>query len=460
LLSENTGIFEYWNIGMMEKWNGGMIKLKYYLMSLLLLGAFSCKMEKQPSSFLSEIGEGWSQNSVNATIFRKNSVVSSKNYQFVAYYDSTATVVLARRKHNSNKWEISPTQYKGNVNDAHNSISIMADGEGYIHMSWDHHNNPLHYCRSAEPECLKMGDMEPMLGELENVVSYPEFYRLVDGDLLFAYRDGGSGNGNLVLNKYNLKTHKWSRLQSNLIDGQGKRNAYWQLCTDATGTIHISWVWRETPDVKSNHDLCYTCSKDGGQSWENSKSEVYKLPINIETAEVVCAIPQNSNLINQTSMTADNEGNPYIATYYKLRTDSCTQFHIIYFKNGKWKSTVATHRTLDFELGGVGSRSIPVSRPQILLKEQKGKKTIYMVYRVEEAGNQMILSSANVDDKMEWKSKIISPYSVDRWEPSFDTELWRTEQKLNLYFQKVGQGQGETSIEMEPQMVGVLEVNF
>jgi hypothetical protein len=443
---------------MMEKWNKQNC-LKYYIIFILTVGFISCKNEKQSSISLSEIGLGWSQNSVNATIFRKNSVVSTKNYQFVAYYDSAATVVLARRNHNGGNWEISLTQYKGNVNDAHNSISIIADGEGYIHMSWDHHNNPLHYCRSTEPECLKMGEMEPMLGELENVVSYPEFYRLVDGDLLFAYRDGGSGNGNLVLNRYDLKTRKWSRLQSNLIDGQEQRNAYWQLFTDASGTIHISWVWRETPDVKSNHDLCYARSKDGGQSWENSKGEVYKLPINVETAEIVCAIPQNSNLINQTSMTADSEGNPYIATYFKVSGDSCTQFKVIYVEKGKWKSTVATHRTLDFELGGVGSRSIPVSRPQILIKEQNGKKVLYLVYRDEEASNHVILASATVDDKMEWKSKIISPYPVDRWEPSFDTELWRTQQKLHLYFQKGGQGQGETSVSLEPQMVGVLEVS-
>jgi hypothetical protein len=431
-----------------------------YILSLLLINQVFFPAFSQIKSSFSEVGLGWSHTSVNATVFRKNSVVSTKNYQFIAYYDSTATVVLARRKQNSNQWEIKPTQYKGNVNDAHNSISLMADGEGYLHVSWDHHNNPLHYCRGLEPDGLELGKMEPMVGELENIVSYPEFYRLSNGDLLFAYRDGSPGNGNLVLNRYDLKTRKWRRLQSNLIDGQEQRNAYWQIFSDASGTIHISWVWRENPDVKSNHDLCYARSKDGGLTWENSKGESYRIPINAETAEMVCPIPQNSNLINQTSMTADSEGNPYIATYYKLSGDSCTQFHVIYYENGCWKSTVATHRTLDFELGGVGSRSIPVSRPQILIKERNGRKTVYMVYRDEEESNNIILSSANVEEKMEWKSKIISPYPVDRWEPSFDTELWRAHQKLNLYFQKVGQGQGETSVGLEPQMAGILEVEL
>ena len=33
---------------------------------------------------------------------------------------------------------------------------------------------------------------------------------------------------------------------ANLVSGEGKRNAYWQAVTDKKGTIHISWVWRES----------------------------------------------------------------------------------------------------------------------------------------------------------------------------------------------------------------------
>ena len=430
------------------------IIVSFLLFSLLLCAQ---KFDIKGVHF-SEVGKGWSQNSVNATIFRKNSVVSSKNYQFVAYYDSSATVVVARRKHNTDSWEVAPTQYKGNIHDAHNVICIMVDGDGFLHLSWDHHNNALHYCRSIEPESLVMGDVQPMIGELENVVSYPEFYRFSNGDLLFAYRDGGSGNGNLVLNKYDLKLKKWTRLQSNLIDGEGKRNAYWQLFVDSKDRIHVSWVWRETPDVKSNHDMCYAFSKDGGITWQRSTGEKYVLPINEKTAEVVCFIPQGSNLINQTSMTADLQGNPYIATYFKRDSNACTQFFVIYNDNGIWKTSQASRRKLDFELGGIGSRSIPVSRPLLLINELGVDKKLLLIYRDEEIGNHVCLSIAKVGKKIVWESSIISPYAVERWEPSFDTELWRTSRQLNLYFQKVGQGQSESIVGLEPQMVGVLNV--
>ena len=56
-----------------------------------------------------------------------------------------------------------------------------------------------------------------MTGVDENDVTYPEFYRLADGDMLFAYRSGASGRGNLVLNRYSTVDRRWSRVQDILM---------------------------------------------------------------------------------------------------------------------------------------------------------------------------------------------------------------------------------------------------
>ena len=37
------------------------------------------------------VGLGWARNNVNGAVFRKNSVVSQGQDQYVAYYDSLAT---------------------------------------------------------------------------------------------------------------------------------------------------------------------------------------------------------------------------------------------------------------------------------------------------------------------------------------------------------------------------------
>lgn len=430
----------------------------FYSFIFFVILTISCNEKLQTLNFtVSEIGPGWSRTSVNATIFRKNSLVSVGNYQFVAFYDSLANVVLAKRQHGQYDWTLHTTQYKGNVLDAHNVISIMADGDGYLHLSWDHHNNPLNYCKSLAPYSLEMGEPQSMIGNEEQFVSYPEFYRFSNGDLLFAYRDGGSGNGNLVLNRYQMLTNKWERLQTNLIDGEGQRNAYCQICIGHRDQIMVSWVWRETPDVATNHDMCFACSNDGGFTWYNSKNELYHLPISQQNAEIIFPIPQNSNLINQTGMAADADDNIYIATYFRAVDDSCTNFQLLYSENGIWKHSSISQRSLDFNLAGMGSRSIPISRPLVLVSANEKSNEIHVIYRDEEHGNKICLSSAYLEN-MNWHLQDIGYYSVNRWEPSFDTELWKHKQQLHVFMQNVGQGQAETTIEMKPQMVSVLEI--
>ncbi|RXK62246.1 neuraminidase [Lacibacter luteus] len=401
------------------------------------------------------VGEGWAGNSVNTVVFRKNSLVTHKDVQFISYYDADGFVVLGKRKLNEQNWELKRTAYKGSIKDAHNSISIAVDGNGYLHMAWDHHNHPLRYVKSKEPLSLELTEKMPMTGKDENKLSYPEFYHLPNGDLLFFYRDGGSGNGNMVMNRYDVAIQQWSRVQTNLIDGEGKRNAYWQACVDAKGTIHVSWVWRESPDVASNHDMSYALSKDGGRSWQKSTGELYQLPIRMATAEVVCTIPQSSELINQTSMTTDADGNAVIASYWKGK-NNVPQYKIISKTTKGWAVTDLGFRTSDFSLSGAGTKQIPIARPQVLCVGSGKKKEIVLVFRDAERGNKVSIA-CGTPQKSNWKIIDLTTDAVGAWEPSYDTELWKAKQQLHLFVQQVTQADGEGVVNTKPQMVQVLE---
>jgi hypothetical protein len=242
---------------------------------LLRVSTISAQLLPARESRLFPIAEGWASNQINAVIFRRNSITTHGRTQYVAFYDADARVVLAKRILGSNRWQIRRTALQGKVEDAHNSISIAVDGDGFLHMAWNHHNSSLQYCRSASPGSLELEAARPMIGNNETRVTYPEFYSSPGGNLLFLYRDGVSGGGNLILNQYAVKTRVWSRVQDNLIDGESKRNAYWQMAVDVKGAIHLSWVWRENPDVATNHDMCYAKSTDGGKSWRKSSGERY-----------------------------------------------------------------------------------------------------------------------------------------------------------------------------------------
>jgi hypothetical protein len=403
------------------------------------------------------VDSGWAANSINTTVFRKNSLVSHAGNQYIAFYNKAGYVMLGKRKLDAIKWELQQTAYKGNINDAHNVISIMVDDDGYLHMAWDHHNNKLHYAKSKEPGLLQLGDQMSMTGKAENKVSYPEFYKMPNGDLLFFYRDGGSGNGNLLINKYSLQSKTWSSLQSNLINGEGKRNAYWQAFVDVKGTIHLSWVWRESPDVASNHDLCYARSTDGGITWEKSTAEKYQLPVTESTAEKAVVIPQGSELINQTSMFADADGNPYIATYWREQNTTVPQYHLVFKKDNQWNVRDLGFRTTAFSLSGAGTKRIPIARPQIIAWQNEKQTAAAIIFRDEERGSRVSVAINYDLNKNNWQVRDLTETSVGSWEPSYDTELWKSKHLLHLFVQKTDQADAEGRSNLPPQMVQVLE---
>ncbi|MES2652489.1 MAG: BNR repeat-containing protein [Bacteroidota bacterium] len=420
--------------------------------SFLLCICIVYTVNGQESALSTIAVNGWANNSVNTVVFRKNALTTFKNNQYAAYYDADQFVVLAKRKLNAQKWEILRTQYQGDASDAHKSISIMVDGQGFLHIAWGQHNNNLNYAKSVHPENLVLGNKGAMLGTKENKVSYPEFYKLTNGDLLFFYRDGGSGNGNLMINRYELKTRNWKRIQNNLIDGEGKRNAYIQTAIDAKGTIHLSWVWRESPDVASNHDLCYAKSTDGGLTWKKSDESIYQLPISENNAEYALKIPQNSELINQTSMYADENGKPFIATYWRDKGETVPQYHIVYKTGKNWEVNTLAFRKTAFSLSGGGTKKIPISRPQLIC----WSTGVALIFRDIERGNKVSIATSNDISNTVWVCKDLTSFSVGEWEPTFDTQLWTAKKRLDLLVQKVEQVDGEGKANSVPTAVQVL----
>jgi hypothetical protein len=425
-----------------------MIKFRSVLFLLFVVVTFAQAQE------VSNISLAWAGNSINSVVFRRNSVVSFKNQQYVSYYNADGYVIIAKRKLGSDKWQINQTQYKGNIKDAHNSISIMIDGDGFLHISWDQHASKLRYAKSIKPNSLELGPEITMIGRNEMKATYPEFYKLKNGDLIFLYREGMSGKGNLVLNRYHTKAKKWARVHDNLIDGQGQRNAYWQACIDNKGVFHVSWVWREESDVATNHDLNYAKSLDGGKTWMTSQNEIFTIPMSLEHTKPIWDIPQKSELINSTSITTDEKGFPYIATYWRASNSIIPQYQIVYFDGNKWQIKQVSNRKTPFSLSGSGTKKIPISRPQIVVND----KEIAVIFRDEERENKVSVARINDIEKGNWIISDLINEDVGQWEPSFDTELWKNKKKLNLFVLKTGQGDGEKIEKIVPQMVKI--INF
>lgn len=259
--------------------------------------------------------------------------------QYAFFYDAQRRMTAAMRKLSSSEWEY----HRPGSNlgwDSHNYVTAAIDSEGYIHLSGNMHCVPLIYFRTKKP--YDIGSFERvanMVGREEKRCTYPKFFRGAKDELIFTYRDGGSGNGNQIYNVYDVKSKTWRRLLDvPLTDGQGKMNAYISgPVRGPDGYFHICWVWRDTPNCYTNHDLSYSRSRDMVH-WETAGGQQITLPMTVETEGIIVdAVPVKGGMINgNTKIGFDSKGRPIIS-YHKFDKDGMTQVYNARFEERRWK---------------------------------------------------------------------------------------------------------------------------
>jgi len=400
------------------------------------------------------IGLAYASDAVNTGVFRVSAVQSAGNRQFVIYYAPEGNVVVGERELPGDKWDLAVQSFKGNVRDAHNVAVLGISADGLLHVSYDHHDNPLHYRVSRKPyDIHSFGEEQAMTGRDEGRVTYPQFLSAPDGTLYFFYRDGASGNGSLCMNRYDVKSNSWQAIQHPLIDGQGKRNPYWwRPSIGADGTIYIGWCWRDTPNAATNHDLCFTRSKDGGRTWLRSDGQAQTLPITLENAEVVDPIPTGSNLINQCSSAVDAQGHCHLVEYFN-DADGVPQYFDEWFDGGKWHKSQVSHRTGKFSLSGGGALAIPISRPEIAIARGG---TAYVISRDAEVGGGIRIYEASAPYET-WQATDVTHDDLGNWEPAYDLARLRDSDVLSLFVLPVVQGNHEQTTNFGPHEAAILE---
>jgi rhamnogalacturonyl hydrolase YesR len=405
-------------------------------------------------------GDGYAGSSVNVVAGLQNTIVTERGVQYAAFYAADGTLVLARRAVGSDAWTTVRTELRGTVADAHNTVAIAVDGAGVLHVAWDHHGGPLNYRRGTAPGSLELGPAEKMTARREDRVTYPSFLRLPDGDLLFLYRDGASGRGDLALNRYDVETRRWATVQARLVNGEGKRSAYASAVLDRKGGLHLAWVWRDSPDVATNHDLAYARSTDGGVTWTSAAGAGLPLPFTAGNADYALRIPSGRSLMNPPSLAIDEDGRPYLASYWAPEGSGVPQYHLVHHDGTAWRTHVVTQRTTPFVLGGTGTKRAPLSRAALFtMRGWRRPREVFLVYRDDERGGRVVVSECRDFAKpADWTVRELTADSVGAWEPSFDPLQWYRFQQVHLLVQHVAQRDGDdrTAADAPPTPVASL----
>lgn len=199
--------------------------------------------------------------------------------------------------------------------------------------------------------------VERLVGREEDKMTYPRFMDGPNGEFLFYYRHGSSGNGYEIYNEWNSKNQTWTRyLDSPLLDGKGERNAYFNGPLPGRDKhYHMIWVWRETPDCATNHTLSYARSKDL-KNWESIDGKKVDLPLTIEEKSLYVDTTQSGGGLLNTGIRLgfDHQGRVIIG-YHKYDKEQNTQLFISRYENGKWTNKQLTNWNFRWIFSGGGS---------------------------------------------------------------------------------------------------------
>lgn len=290
--------------------------------------------------------EGIYGNSINAQSFQQELLLSLNGYQYTTFYDKDKRVCVARRNLRNDNVEVLtlPDYTFRGRDDAHNIISLgICRRDGTLHISFDHHNDSLKYRRSVPglaTDPKKFAWTADLFGPIQskltpvtsNRVCYPRFIHHPDGSLQFAYRTGGSGNGDCWLADYNDREGSWQNEHqidsrrgtfTDELGSNGQRNAYKNGYTyDKDGILHATFVWRESPQG-SNHDLNYVWSPDRGDTWLNNAGEVVGTADGRRIVELaspgikVWNITRKQSLMNQQTQNVDSENQIHAVMWHQ-----------------------------------------------------------------------------------------------------------------------------------------------
>ena len=337
------------------------------------------------------------------------------NRQYIAYYNAERRTVVGQRNLNDDKFQLfvlpaTSRETAGGTStvvgwDSHNFLTLGVDKEGFIHLSGNVHVNPLTYFRSKKTnDITTLEQVFEMVGTEEKRTTYPHFMLTKEGEMLYHYRDGGSGDGNEIYNIYNTETKTWKRLlDTPLTDGQGLMNAYQtqpEMMKD--GWYHMYWVWRDTPDCSTNHDLSYMKSPDL-KNWFDAFGNPIRLPATLDQKSlIVDPIPVEGGIINLAAkMVLDEKNNP-VFVYHKFDEKGFTQLYSAQIQGKKWIYKQITNWDYRWFFSGGGSIN-----SDILLKGfQKRQDGNYEVdFWHVKLGNGTIL----LNDKFEDIGKVLKP---------------------------------------------------
>ncbi|MEQ8675488.1 MAG: BNR-4 repeat-containing protein [Aggregatilineales bacterium] len=264
---------------------------------------------------------------------------------YFAYIDENRTAHVGKRNA-SGVYSHSPL-VTGVTNDpGHNEFSIAVDGDGFIHVWGNMHNNTMRYWRSNQPQDIS--SFTALGSEFPNgKYTYPQAATAPNGDVYLAIRNLDNGRP-CELFHWNDSGNNWSKVAA-----FGQQSGY--TCyiprpwVDDVGNVHIVWHWREGSPGPNRHLVCYVMYDPDTGLFYNANGTQAIIPITTTSCDQAQPLEPGESWSEQgtTSMyvAVDDNYRPVISYRYAVdgTTSGVYEFRLAYWSGTQWvRSTIST----------------------------------------------------------------------------------------------------------------------
>lgn len=436
----------------------------------------------------------------NTAGWDRSKLITYGSYQYTVYWDSDYKLALARRNLITEDIqtikfddELPNTPYGSNQTQRDNSHRNAAIGispaDGRLHLSFDHHADPMKYKVSRAdfitnpPAVISVSDLgstTSVVGSLDEI-TYPRFFNDKNGKLYMSFRNGPrSGDADSYLFKYDSGSGAWSPVagtgmvfsRSGVVSAPSGRTAPYDVICESQkpqggnppidppndyqhsycrsayehdyvfdssgsagspGRLHVTWTWREQYDDNSlDSGVYYMYSDDGGVTWyNNSGVQIADLqtndPVRIDDPGLmVVSAPQESWIINNGGFALDSNNQPHIFTARST----------VLAADAAGTNMHNIHYWRDASTGAWHSQYMESTAEPLLFWRTRGDIAIAPnddIYAYSLYKNALYIYQASASDKWStWKPYAVSETFMSGDGMKYDLSRWKNDRILSI----------------------------
>jgi hypothetical protein len=322
------------------------------------------------------------------------------------------------------------------VND-HKNLNVGFDRDGYVHLAYNNHNNPLVYRRASQPITSWTGAVDALTNPFPgaSITSYTKFFNDPSGKLYLIYRNGGATAGGIAMSQYS-ETTGWS-VPSGL-------NSNGELCNETIltnagaypysvgfdpdfgsgGHFHFAWHWKVGGG--GNQQIGYL--RWDGTNWKKADNSPQTMPAAMLNQDTVENNTAYMGLGGQNSCKSDHLGRPHIAYIINdlPQADPARRARVRHaYHNGT--SWVKTDVLISPDILDCGDPENDFWRcPDIAINQTTGK--VYILLALFGSNGLRMLSGPA--PYTTWSTTVLDTTNIGEWSPTFDEWQWRNHLKL------------------------------